>query len=334
MVDETCPALTELSEPLAPYVRRHVANCLRCRVLVRHLGIDVKFDLKTEDDSGHVEYPARPELSLGDVCAAKAVGLHHRLLCVIGAEDAGVIEVVPISDETEYACDRDLLIDSAVLGYKTMAESWNMGSLLVEDIDEVIVRLDEKIFDQLVDLVEAVEDGAEIDGLPTGAPIVSDEDARHDFQQRESQRARPFFASSSLVRSVSSVPELIMRASEENDVSIAELSRCYGPMVEQRDDWVEDVVARRTDVREIPGRAIGALFARFDLRPSERLAVIVSGAGWAHAAPDAGGRHTGLIAGDHADTQDTDADEYVSEVFKGLMEAIASRPAPRDSSRC
>jgi hypothetical protein len=325
MADEICPALTDLSEPSAPHVRRHVANCLRCKVLVRHLGISYEADPTAEDNAGGaVERPARWEVSPGDICAAKAIGLHHRLLCVIAAEDAGIIEVVPISDETEYACDRDLLIDPAVLGYKTMTEAWNMGSLLVEDIDEVIVRLDDEVFDQLVDLIEAVEDGEESDGLPTGAPIVFDEDARHAFQQRESQRALPFFASSSLVRSVSTVPDLILRASEETDTSIALLSRRCGPLVEHHDNWVEDVVARRTDVRKIPGRTVGALFAEFDLRPSKRLAAIVRCTGWPQVS-NALRAPTALIAGDHDDTHDTDADEYISEVFDGLMKALGPR---------
>jgi hypothetical protein len=54
------------------------------------------------------------------------------------------------------------------------------------------------------------------------------------------------------------------------------------------------------------------------------LAAIVRSTGRAHVS-NAAGAHTALIAGDHADTQDTDADEYISEVFDGLMEALASQ---------
>lgn len=324
MADETCPALTELREPLAPSVRRHLAGCRRCKVLVRHLGIDYDPDAAIEDPGGPVEYRPPPEVSLGDVCAAVIPGLHQRLLCIITAEDAGVIEVVPISDETQYASDRDMPIKAELLGYETMAEAWNMGSLLVDDIAEVLARLDDKSYEQLADLIEAVEEGREAKGLPTGARIVYDVDARHDFQQREAQRARPFFASSSVLRSASRLQDLIARAAEESGTSVANLSQRYGPMVQHRVRWVEDFVAERIDVRDVPGRTIGALLAEFEFRPSQRLEAIVRCTGWAEDCHEAGS-HMALIGSERDGEPASDADEYISEVFDGLVEALASR---------
>lgn len=324
MADEICPALAELREPLAPYVRRHLAECRRCKVLVRHLRIDYDPDAAIEDTGGPVEYRTPPEVSLGDLCAAVVPGLHQRLLCVITAEDAGVIEVVPVSDETEYASDRDLPLKAALLGYETMAEAWNMGSLLVDDIAEVLARLNDKTYEQLADLIEAVEEGREADGVPTGARILYDVDARRDFQQREAQRARPFFASSSVLRSASRLPDLIARAAEESGIPVAHLSRRYGPMVKHRVRWVEDFIAERIDVRDVPGRTIGALLAEFEFRPSQRLDAIVRCTGWAEEWHGAGSP-TALIGSEDEGELASDADEYISEVFGGLMEALASR---------
>jgi hypothetical protein len=324
MIDEICPALTELREPFSPDVRRHLAGCRRCKVLVRHLGIDQDPGATIADAGGLVQYRTAPEVSLGDICAAVAPGLHQRFLCVITDAEAGVIEVVPISDESQFACDRDLLLVSDLLGYETMAETWNMGSLLVDDIAEVLAQLDDDTYEQLANLIEAAEEGREADGIEVGPSIVYDTDARHDFQQREAQRVRPFFASSSALRSASRLPELITRAAEESGTSVTVLSQRYGPLVQHRPHWVEDLIAERIGVRDVPGRTIGALLAEFELRPSERLAAIVRCTGWVddyHETSSA----TALIGSEHDDESDSDVDEYISEVFAGLVEALASR---------
>lgn len=325
MADEICPPLTELSEPLSAQVRLHLRGCLRCKALVRHLGVDYDRDATVDELPGPLEYRSPPKVSSGDVCAAVVPGLHHRLLCVVTAEDAGVLEAVPISDETQYACDRDLLFEGELLGYETMAEAWNIGSLLIEDIAEVLARLDDKTYEHLADLIEAVEGGREAVALPTGAPLRYDVDARHDFQQRESQRARPFFASSSLLRSASRLPDLIARATEESGRSVAHLSRRFGPMVGDRVRWVDELIADRLDVRDVPGRTIGALLAEFEFRPSERLAAIVRRTGWAE---DWASSPIALIGSEPEGESSADADEYISEVFDGLIDALASRTGP------
>jgi hypothetical protein len=325
MAHEICPALTELTEPVAPHVRRHLAGCLRCKALVRHIGIDYDPDAAIEDVGAPVEYRTPLEVSPGDVCAVVAPGLHHRLLCVATGIDAGVMEVVPISDEPQYASDRDLLLGAGVLGYETMAEAWNMGSLLIEDIAEVLAEVDHEAYEQLADLIEAVEDDGDASGsLPTGEPVVSEDDARHDFQQCEAQRARPFFASAAALRGASRLPGLLAHATEESGISVAHLSRRYGPMVKDRVNWVEDLIEDRVDVREVPARTVGALLAEFDFRPSERLATIVRCTGWADERHEGVSRMT-LIGSDRDSEPGSDAEQYISELFEGLIDSLTSR---------
>jgi hypothetical protein len=324
MAHEICPALSELTEPLAPHVRRHVAVCLRCGAIARRIGSDYELDAPTADPVAPAAYRTAIDVSPGDICAAETPELHQRLLCVATAIDDGLIEVVPISDEPQYASDRDLLLGAGALGYETIAETWNMGSLLLEDIAEVLAELDPAAYEQLVDLVDAVEDGADAPaGLPTGAAVVSDDDARHDFQQHEAQRARPFFASAAALRRAWRLPDLIAHASEERGISVAHLSRRYGPMVEDRANWVKDLIEDRVDMREVPGRAVGALLAELDLQPSQRLAAVIERTGWPdeHEATS----RMMLIAGDPEREAPSDADQYIAELFAGLIDALASR---------
>src|SRR4051794_3486271 len=139
---ETCPALTELSGPLSADVRRHVAGCLRCKALVRHLNEGDDLVMPAEPDVGLVELRRPPDVAPGDVCAVRMPGLHERLLCVVLGEDAGVVEVVPVGDEPLYATDRDLLLDADVLGYEAMAEAWQTGEVLTDDVEEVLARIE------------------------------------------------------------------------------------------------------------------------------------------------------------------------------------------------
>lgn len=330
---ETCPALTELSGPLSADVRRHVIGCLRCKALVRHLDAGDGRIARTEPDARPVELRRPPEVAAGDVCAVRMPGLHERLLCVVLGEDAGVVEVVPVGDEPRFATDRDLLLGADVLGYGAMAEAWQTGEVLTDDVDEVLGRLDEKAYNLLVGLVDAVEDAADTPtATPTGPPLISDDDVRHDFQRQETQRARPFFASAAALRGVDRVAALLTRASEEEGISRSQLNRRYGPMVESHPGWVDDLFAERIDVREIPGRTLGALFAEFEFRPTLRLGWIVRSTGW----PDvqAGGRsQMTLIAGAGGRSENVTADEpdrYLAEFYEGLTESLSARAATAD----
>lgn len=325
---ETCPALSELSGSLSADVRRHVAGCLRCKALVRHLGAAYDPLAPAETDVSPVELRRPPEVAPGDVCAVRMPGLHQRLLCVVLGEDAGVVEVVPVGDETRFATDRDLLLDADVLGYETMAEAWHAGEILTDDVDEILGRLDDKAYGLLVDLVDAVEDAADTspDG-PTGPPVTSDDDVRLDFQRQETQRARPFFASAAALRGVDRIAALLTRASAEEGVSQSQLSRHYGPMVESHPGWVDDLFAERIDVREIPGRTLGALFAEFEFRPTQRLGWIVRSTGWPDEQP-AGHSQMALITRAGGRDQNVTADEaehYLAEFYEGLAESLSAR---------
>jgi hypothetical protein len=330
---ETCPALTELSGPLSADVRRHVAECLRCKALVRHLDAGDGPVATAEPDARPVELRRPPEVAAGDVCAVRMPGLHERLLCAVLGEDAGVVEVVPVGDEPRFATDRDLLLDADVLGYESMAEAWQTGEVLTDDVDEVLGRLDDKAYDLLVDLVDAVEDAAETSpDAPTGPPVTSDDDVRHDFQQHETQRARPFFASAAALRGVDRVAALLTRASEEEGVSRSQLSRRYGPMVESHPGWVDDLFAERIDVREIPGRTLGALFAEFSFRPTQRLGWIVRSTGWPDEQP-AGRSHMALITragGRIENLTEDEPDRYLAEFYEGLAESLSARAPTAD----
>ena len=139
--------------------------------------------------------------SEGAVIITESPNVEGRLLVCVVLDDAasaaefdGLI-VAPISGETRYASEWDLLLeaDDSPLGYPLMVEVWNHGTLLREQIVERcgLVVLDGQR--RLAALYKAAL-GDEVE-LPDGrgVPILTDEDPRALFQDEEAERAAAFW---------------------------------------------------------------------------------------------------------------------------------------------
>lgn len=284
MPETLCPALDEFDNTVSPDVIEHAAGCLRCRALITALGLDINLDSVGEREHNStlrlLRHPSEEfAVGGGDICAAVAPNVDRHLICVVITADAGVIEVAPISDEVGMATDRDLLLDMEVLGYPAMVECWNAGTLLIEEIAEVITSLDETRWDQLVGLIEAVEDGREADDFPVGPPIIGEADPRWDFHVLESDRVRPHFEGASALRGIGSFAELLRHQVERQEIEPAVLSEQLGPRVEDRESWVEDALEGRLPFAEIPKEAVGDLLIELRVPATWQVASILAGPG-------------------------------------------------------
>jgi transcriptional regulator with XRE-family HTH domain len=224
----SCPPIEELREQLddlGAELAEHVERCRRCRALVLILREGRRAQPATADRSeGAIseERPAaiedagrddregdRPELDEGAVVVASSRDAPGELLVAIvldttsAAASFGSLVVAPISAETRYAGEWDLLFDAdqTPLGYPLIVELWNHGTLLREQVEEdrgfVVVDGWRRI-DALYRAALGISaDGEETIGaqLPEGRgpAILDDADPRAIFHDGEAERAARFW---------------------------------------------------------------------------------------------------------------------------------------------
>jgi hypothetical protein len=259
MTDGNCPAVEELRGTLAPAVIQHVAGCRRCRALMRAAGIvvpDANEKASGPDLASVVRYRDRVALCPGDVCAAEAPGLDHRLIFVATQITDGVVDAVPIADQVVFAGEGDLLLSTDVLGYEAMAETWNAGALLIEEVAECLGKLDDARRDELAALL------GRADGPPS-APSA--------FQSDEMDRVLPFYQGASALQGISHLGELLSRWSDRSGTTIEELAGRHG-------SWVTDLATHATvDLdRTAAGNDLVALLYELKVPASQRVEEIVA----------------------------------------------------------
>jgi hypothetical protein len=203
-----CPSIAELAEHVVrpePAVAAHLESCRRCRAIVRLLH---QRDRGAAPEIPQRELPAVPlprreepsERSFGEVCIAESEQADGTLLVCVALRwdeetEPKTVVVAPVSPEIENASDSDLILGAdEQLGYPTIVEVWNHGTVLSDQIVERLGVLSEETRRSLDALYEAVLGGETSPAdVPVGVEIVSDEDPRAIFQEEESERARPFW---------------------------------------------------------------------------------------------------------------------------------------------
>jgi hypothetical protein len=204
-----CPSIDELADLVNAgdvATERHVAACRRCRALLR------LFDQRervTANELSARELPpaslpdrAPPEgdLRFGEVCVIDAdVSDGTLMVAVVLARADGpleTLEVAPISTEVANANEWDLLLtpEDGPLGYSAMAELWNHGTVLTDQVVERFGLLAVDGQQRLNALYDALlSEGEPSTDVPRGLPVVVDADPRAIFQEEEAERARPFW---------------------------------------------------------------------------------------------------------------------------------------------
>jgi hypothetical protein len=117
----------------------------------------------------------------------------RRLVVIIGRHDGGAaatLIVAPVSIETAYRSDLDLVVesDASPLGYRFMVEVWNTVNASPSALGRCLAELLQP-HKRFVGLLYRAHLGSAVDRAPladfTGPAILSDEDPRYRFQQQE-----------------------------------------------------------------------------------------------------------------------------------------------------
>jgi hypothetical protein len=136
---------------------------------------------------------------VGEIVALVVDGLDELLLAAAldWREEAGaeLVMVAPLSTETEYAAEWDLLLPADdPVGYETIAEVWNHGLVLAEQVSDRLGVLPEERTAELVALWDSYFAPERSTNARVGPPVLKEDDPRVEFQDREQERAAVFFA--------------------------------------------------------------------------------------------------------------------------------------------
>jgi len=218
--------------------------------------------------------PARdlsPERTLGSVYAIHGPLSDEYLLGALVDWDDEEAIVVPVSHETHFATNWDLLLEEQLLGYRAMAEVWNHGTVLVEQLNEKIAELADWS-GALTTLYEAALESREVPTpVPVGPPVLSDIDPRLLFQEEEGERAAVYWEPATLLAGVENVFELVRLQRDELGLGADEL--------DVEPTTLEALEGGTLDIgNEIPEPAFGALLRRLQLGASRRLEQLVAAA--------------------------------------------------------
>src|SRR6266567_361695 len=180
MTATACPSLAALLVPEAELpveLRQHLETCHRCRTLRRHL---LKRAERERVEAAAPELAKEPverrggrvEPVLGGVYALHGPHTDEYLIGALVDWDEEEAVVVPLSDAVVFSTNWDLLLEHSLLGYEAIAEVWNHGTVLVEQLEEKLGELG-RWTDALNTLYEAALASREPPtGVAVGPPVL------------------------------------------------------------------------------------------------------------------------------------------------------------------
>lgn len=272
-----CPSFAELfaaDADLSDELREHVASCRRCQALRRHLEPSDAVEAAVVPLENE---PLRPELETeprsGSVYVIHGPLSDEYVLGALVDWDDEEAVVVPLSDEVRFATNWDLLLEQKLLGYPAMAEVWNHGTVLVEQLREKIAELGAAVA-ALEALYAAALDGTELTtALPVGPPVLSEIDPRNAFQDQEGERTTVYWQPARVLAGVESAFDLVRAQREDLGVAPAALGAVEPRALEQLEAGNLDLV------NEIPVTALAELLHRLQVAASRRLQRLIEAAG-------------------------------------------------------
>ncbi len=179
---------------------------------------------------------------------------------------SGGLIVAPISTETQFAADADVLLarDESPLGYEVVVEVWNHGALVLEQLEEHRGLVTESTRRKLGNLYSALyaDSAGESDRSTNlsraegnGLPILGDADPRLVFQDEEIERAQRFYvpAESRASENLSETGERQEAAAEPvaEVTAGALLIAWFEEAGYEGDDYAHELGVDRTEVRAI-----------------------------------------------------------------------------------
>lgn len=198
-MNQDCPITQELLDEESRALE-HARNCERCRALLS-LGAAAQEEVAVPPLPGFTRaaLPDRTPLAVrvpGEVVTLRGEDPEEELLlAAVLAVSEDSLEVAPLSGEVGSASEWDLIVGAGdgPLGYGAIAEVWNHGRVSLDDVAESFGALSEERSAQLLALYAEVFAGESPEGVPTGAPILTERDPRTLFQEREAGRAQTFW---------------------------------------------------------------------------------------------------------------------------------------------
>ena len=150
----------------------------------------------------------------------------------------------PVSTAVQSGAEWDLLLTEAPpLGYAAMVEVWNHGVIGADQVVESFGRLSQPTAGQLGSLYSGFIEGESVTDLPTGPPVLAQEDPRRAFQRSELHRVARYWFSLTL-------GDRLADWLDESGNDTGDLAREAG--------WVESNVERLLDDRIDPRSGIRA----------------------------------------------------------------------------
>lgn len=144
---------------------------------------------------------------------------------VVLADTEEGLSVIPVSAEVGMASEWDLLLDASVFGYAALAQIWNYGTVLPEQVRERVAEVPTEVSDALRTLSRAARRGEPTpDGVPVGPPVLDDADPRLLFQDAEGEAMRVFWAPALELAGALTVGELVRHRRAELGLAIDELA--------------------------------------------------------------------------------------------------------------
>jgi hypothetical protein len=279
---EPCPPISDLL-PGGDDIRRHAADCVRCRALLAratHTARADDHDLGTSGPS--LGGLATPAIAPGHVCTIAFADLDEFLVAVVVDHDGDETTVAPISNEPHSATEWDLLLETEVLGYAAAVQLWNTGHVLAEQIHEVLTAVAPDVRTAVAHLHDARRTGARApEDLVTGVPVLGDADPRITRRERDAERARPYWQPAAVLERTPSLGAFLRERRERSgdDVDLADVVEAEGGL-EALEDGRLDISA------SVPVKALARLLTRLDVGYHEGIEVLVRRAVEASARSD------------------------------------------------
>jgi hypothetical protein len=269
-----CPSLDALlvtDAELTEEVLDHLAACQRCRALRTRMLERPLEEQEVVTIGGLRKDPTErrsgpPTPVLGGVYAIHGPLRDEYLIgCLLDWDEEEAV-VVPLSDEVVYATNWDVLLERSVLGYSTMAEVWNHGAVMPEQLVERLGELGEATEAVSSLYVAALESSEVPTGLRVGLPVLGDADPRLVFQSEEAERTAVYWQPATLLAGVETLGELIQLQREELGLPRSELEQVIS------EDELEAVERNRLDlVGNIEPPNFASLLRFLQVDASQRL---------------------------------------------------------------
>jgi hypothetical protein len=238
------------------------------------------------------------------VLAVDADDTHLRPIVIAAVGDDG-LTVAPVSAEMVMVAEWDLMLPDSAFGYDAFAETWNYGVILPEQVREHVAVLPADTASDLRRLLRAARTGSPPPAdIPTGPPVLDDQDPRLLFQDSEGEAMRAYWGPVLTLAGAATLGELVRHRREELELPDDLVPGL--PDLERDRLWLPDA---------LPARQLAGLMRRLRVPRSGRLGRLARETleGLQPALPRGPGPSSSTRPG-------ATADQYVDDFLRELTE--------------